>query len=179
MGLLQSEYKSRCIMGEVMIRKATHGDVEKLVELGFLQYAEERAFTTGLNFSYMHTSFGWHYLIDHEVMGMTFVSEDEGVICGFYTCHFSPSGNDHTQIICHEVAWYVHPFHRSKGVGKALLKACQKEALSRKVTMHKVGTAVDTDKVLGLGAWYEKMGYTPFQTEYFKILTEEDVKDES
>ena len=162
-----------------MIRKATHGDVEKLVELGFLQYAEERVFTVGVNYSYMHTSASFHSMIDTEVLGAVFVAEEDGALYGYYACKFVPSMNDHRQTICCELGWFVHPYYRNKGVGKALLRACQKEALKRDVTMHRMGTAVGSEEVLGVGAWYERMGYKPFQMEYFKVLTEEDVKDES
>jgi len=158
------------------VRGATKEDLPKIITLGFREYVEEMAYLIGLNFSFLHLKFAYDGLIDDPRTGCVLAAEEEGEIVGFYSCRYLPSPLDHRQLICTESGWYVHPEHRGKGIGRALLVESNRRAFELGIRMKKVAHAVTTEAGRSLMAWYERMGYVPFETVAFKLLTEEDLK---
>jgi len=153
-----------------MIRVATIKDADAIVQMGFREYIEERAYKAGMNFNYKDCKSIISFVLSDPMAGLGMIAEiggnPVGFIIGQYTFGMSIDPNCR---VCHELGWYVLPEARGLGFGLALLDTFTWILDSMKpVSLIEIGRAVmgpDTDFLLDK---YKKRGFVPFQTMFFR-----------
>lgn len=153
-----------------MIRKATTEDLPAIVTLWEGEYAEEDVDIIGEKHSWYDSFKTAEAVVLGQVLGEMFVAEVDGEVVGIFLAHYTPFGGNVSTIICHEVAWYVNPAYRKRGLGHALVKAVEAEATRKGAKRMSLGVAITTPYHKILLEKYKKWGYVPFQTLSFKRL---------
>lgn len=70
------------------------------------------------------------------------------------------------ELVAEEVAWWVEPDYRKGTIGPRLLQAAEDWASVKGVTVLKMVAPAKSD----VGKYYERHGYTAFETAFVKVL---------
>lgn len=147
-----------------MIRKATHNDLRRIVEMSEKFYPQT---------AYIHlTPFNANAaatlasaLIDHGIM---LLAEVEKEVVGMVGLVLAPFPFDPDKVGAYEIIWWVEPEHQSKGVGKELLEAIDPAA--KKAGAGFIHMVCMADSPIAAAAAYIKSGYDHTEMSFTKRI---------
>lgn len=148
------------------IRKADENDFERVFDMAHKFYQTTIHAQTG--------KFNVESAVDEYIQmlhaGFMMVAELDEDVIGVIGCVVCPAPfpMDNTLNICIEKLWWVEPEYRGSSVGPRMLDAAELEAKemgAAKMVMSKLSTSPPQ-----VGDYYEKRGYLPEETLYFKEL---------
>lgn len=101
--------------------------------------------------------------------GLLIVAELEGVAVGAVGLMTTPLYANRDVLAAAELYWYVEDEHRETGAGKALLAAIEDAARTAGVKLLGMMAleAVEPEKAAAI---YKRLGYTPGERTFFKVL---------
>ena len=127
-----------------MFRNATLNDLDTLVDIENHSFESDRI-----------TRRSFRYLLTH-ANAATLVEEDNGAVRGYAMVLFNAGTS-----MARMYSYAVKPEHRGKGIGKALIEACEALALERDCISMRLEVRPDNAPSRSL---FEKLGYEFFET---------------
>lgn len=112
------------------IRKATHKNLDAILDLNLKLFKFEREFTKSYNLNWTYSKTGKDYFKSRLTRenGIVFVAEEEGEIIGYICGYVGEFAYRDPQNLAEIDNMYVKSSHRRKGIGKKLMEAFEKEA---------------------------------------------------
>jgi GNAT superfamily N-acetyltransferase len=150
-----------------VIRVGAMEDLATAAFLAFMEFWEERAYMTGMNFNFHSTVATLAKPLETPGSGELVVADVDGVVVGFLLAGYQPNPMDHEQPVCHEIGWFVRPDMRGRGIGWGMIDELQRRAAARGVLLGSLGVAVTSDNHDVLLESYREKGYIAFQTMCF------------
>lgn len=118
----------------VVVKRAKPEHVDQIVDLAEVFWVQTRHHTKhGVIFNRKHVARLAEFLMSGH--GIVQIALDDGQLVGMIALMLGPSPVNPGYIIASEVAFYVDPEYRKKGVGKVLLKQAEKVAKQQSVSL--------------------------------------------
>ena len=146
-----------------MIRKATPGDVNAIVEMSRIFYAttDDARYVPFCE----DTVFGLaSMLVDSHIM---LIAEIDCEAVGMIGAYVSPGMFNASATGAHEVVWYVSPSHRGSGIGGDLLKAADAERKERGCWKFEKATLATSPPIAA--EILLKAGFSPSYNSFMKV----------
>jgi N-acetylglutamate synthase-like GNAT family acetyltransferase len=100
--------------------------------------------------------------------GVMLVAEDAGALVGMACLHIEPYLFNAAVTLAQEIAWWIEPEYRGGMVAARLLYAA--EAACRDLGAHAIRMATLPDSPPQAAAMFARMGYTPSENYFLKVL---------
>jgi len=149
----------------LIIRKAELKDTQEIVGL-VRRFFEEAIYDFGLKLDQETIE----VTVDNYINNLiTIVAEVEGKVVGVTGGVLMPSIFDKNQNIAQETVWYVDKNYRNGSIGLKLIKAFEKECLSRGANLIIMGLMGNLNTDI-LDRYYRKRNYKVLERNYVKYF---------
>lgn len=147
-----------------MIRKATHDDIPRIVEMSDKFYAQTRY----VDIAPMAKESAAGLAILMMESGVMLLAESEGIVVGMVGLFIEPFTFNIAKTMATEIVWWVDPDHQRSGIGAELLAAIEPACRERGADMIRMMCLAGQSEVAE--TIYSRMGYTPSEHAYTKVL---------
>lgn len=147
-----------------MIRQATHDDIPRIVEMAGRFYAQTRY----ASIAPMAEESAAGLAIVMMEQGVMLIAEAEGAVVGMVGLFIEPFTFNIAKAMATELVWWVEPEHQRSGIGAELLAAIEPACRAKGVNMIRMMCLAG--QCAGAEAIYSRMGYTPSEHAYTKVL---------
>lgn len=148
-----------------MIRQATRADVPAIVDMAMRFYAVsgyERIAPIAKE------SAAGIVLVCIDAGVMLVAEREDGSIAGMVCLHIEPYLFNIDTTIAQEIAWWIEPDARGGMLAARLLKAAEAAAREAGASVLRMGVLHDSPPQAA--ALYERMGYSPSDRAYLKVI---------
>jgi L-amino acid N-acyltransferase YncA len=147
----------------MLVRKATQGDTERIVEMGAAFYATTK-YAQATPYDETSAAVLIQFMRDS---GILLVAEHSGAVIGMVGLVVAPFAFNMAVRGAHEVMWWVEPDARDSGAGLALLRAVDEACAQAGVVWQEMKSLATSPEYVG--AIYERFGYALSETSYTKV----------
>lgn len=147
-----------------MIRKATHDDIPRIVEMSDKFYAQTRY----VDIAPMAIESAAGLAIIMMKQGVMLLAESESEVVGMVGLFIEPFTFNIAKTMATEIVWWVDPDHQRSGIGAELLAAIEPACRERGADMIRMMCLAGQSEAAE--AIYTRMGYTPSEHAYTKVL---------
>jgi len=147
-----------------MIRNATHDDIPRIVEMAGRFYAQTHY--VGIAPMAEESAAGLAILMMDQ--GVMLVAEADGAVVGMVGLFVEPFTFNIAKTMATELVWWVEPEQQRSGIGAELLAAIEPACRAKGADMIRMMCLAGQCE--GAEAIYSRMGYTPSEHAYTKVL---------
>lgn len=149
----------------MIIRKATHDDIPRIVEMAERFYASTDYPAIG---PASKASLAGLAIITMESGVMLVAQTDHGEVIGMACLFIEPFTFNPSILVASELAWWIEPEHRGGALAGRMMRAIENECHGMDVNVIRMATLRNSPPQAA--AIYERMGYAQSDSHYMRAI---------